>query len=415
MPLVTVVIPCYNHAHYLPDALNSVLAQTFTDWEAIVVDDGSTDNTREAAQRFTDPRIRYIYQENQGLSAARNTGIEHALGQFLAFLDADDEWEPTFLAQCLSVLQQDKSLGFVYARTFFIDPQGHKLPQLGGQAVAGERFRERILMGGFFPVHAAIVRRSALENVGRFDTALTSVEDWDMWLRVSAQYPVQSIDKPLARYRVYPGSMSTNAERMHQNRMVVLARLFGSDEGDPIEWGKEKRRAYGFAYRRAALGYIMQGEVDAGWQHLAQSVAIYPDLLNRLDTFYELILDNQPKGERGQAHLLDIETNGMNILYRLGRLFDEAGPELSGKRDLAFGNAYLALGMLSDQAGDWSQARQYLRQAIQHNPRLLSLSFARRFVKLLLGKRLTIQIKKLSGSTPPKPQGGSETVGGHCT
>ena len=97
-PAVSVIIPCYNHAHYLCRAVQSVLAQTYADWEAIIVDDGSTDNTREVATRFSDPRVRYIYQENRGLSAARNTGISAAQGSYLAFLDADDELEPTI--QC---------------------------------------------------------------------------------------------------------------------------------------------------------------------------------------------------------------------------------------------------------------------------------------------------------------------------
>lgn len=100
MPEVSVIIPCYNHGHYLPHAVNSVLAQTFTDWEAIIVDDGSTDNTREVAAQFTDERVRYVHQENRGLSGARNTGIRAAQGAYLAFLDADDEWEPRFLRVC---------------------------------------------------------------------------------------------------------------------------------------------------------------------------------------------------------------------------------------------------------------------------------------------------------------------------
>lgn len=90
--IISIIIPCYNHAHYLPFAVQSVLAQTCAQWEAIVVDDGSTDDTRTVAARFSDPRVRYHYQENQGLSAARNAGIRIARGDYLAFLDADDEW-----------------------------------------------------------------------------------------------------------------------------------------------------------------------------------------------------------------------------------------------------------------------------------------------------------------------------------
>ncbi|MEM4724269.1 MAG: glycosyltransferase family A protein, partial [Candidatus Hadarchaeum sp.] len=113
MSSVSVIIPCYNHGHYLPCAVNSVMAQTFADWEAIIVDDGSTDNTREVAAQFTDSRVRYIYQDNRGLAAARNTGIRAAQGEYLAFLDADDEWEPTFLEACVAALSQQPALAAV--------------------------------------------------------------------------------------------------------------------------------------------------------------------------------------------------------------------------------------------------------------------------------------------------------------
>ena len=107
-PTVSVIVPSYNHAHYYVSlAIKSVLAQIYTDWEAIVVNDGSTDETEAVFAQFTDPRIRYIYQENQGLSAARNTGIRTAQEDCLAFLDADDEWEPDFLRCCVDALVHD--------------------------------------------------------------------------------------------------------------------------------------------------------------------------------------------------------------------------------------------------------------------------------------------------------------------
>jgi glycosyltransferase involved in cell wall biosynthesis len=135
MAKASVIIPCYNQGRYLSSALQSVQGQTFQDWEAIVVDDGSTDSTAAAVARSTDPRIRYVYQENQGLSAARNTGICSASGACLAFLDADDEWQPGFLERCLDVLRSNQRLAGVYSRTAFIDVRGTVLPQIGGEVV----------------------------------------------------------------------------------------------------------------------------------------------------------------------------------------------------------------------------------------------------------------------------------------
>jgi len=394
-PGVSVIIPCYNHAHYLPDAVNSVLAQTFTDWEALIVDDGSTDNTREVAAQFTDSRIRYIYQENRGLSGARNTGIRAAEGEYLAFLDADDLLTPTFFETCLAALRADTELAGVYTRNHFVDEAGNLLPRRGGQALAGTAFRARILEGGFFPPVSAMVRRTVVVEVGMFDEQLTSVEDWDLWLRLSARYPLQGIAEPLVCYRVYAGSMSTNAARMHANRIAVLTKHFGSPEGDPADWPEEKRRAYGFAYRSGANGYIEQGQVDEGWHLLARGVALWPDLLRRLDTFYELACGDQPKGYRGQAESLDIESNGTELLRQMERLFIAADVPSQALKSVAYGNAYLALTMLSDQAGQCAQAHRYMLQALRANPQLLRQpSVLRRLLKLFAGKRVISWLRR---------------------
>jgi glycosyltransferase involved in cell wall biosynthesis len=396
MPEVSVIIPCYNHGHYLGHALHSVLAQIYTDWEAIVVDDGSTDDTAAVAASITDPRIRYIYQEHQGLSAARNTGIGEAQGEYLGFLDADDEWEPEFLARCVGVLQQDDSLGFVYTRAVLVDLQGTYYPQLEGQALAPQEFLQQLEKGGFFPVHAVLVRREVLAAIGRFDTDLTSVEDWDLWLRISKHYRVRSIDEPLARYRVYPGSMSTHVACMHANRIAVLTKQFGPPEEDMAGWPIEKRRAYAFAYRTTAISYITQREADEGWGYLLQAAETYPGILTSLDTFYELACGDQPRGLRGQAALLDLEANGAEMLRRLGALFAAASRGSQGVRGAAYGNAYLALAMLSDQAGDWAGARRYLLRAIRTCPRLSATrGVVRRLLKLCLGKRVVRAVRSL--------------------
>lgn len=390
MPEVSVIIPCYNHGRYLPHAVNSVLAQTFADWEAIIVDDGSTDDTRQVAAQFTDPRVRYIYQKNRGLSAARNTGIRAAQGKYLAFLDADDEWEPEFLAVCLAALSAQNTLAAVVTLARFIDENGRMLPRVGGRVVGVQELRSRLLEGGFFPVHAVLVKAEAVRSAGLLDERLTSVEDWDLWLRITANGgQMRTIPQPLARYRVVTGSMSTNAGRMHANRMAVLAKHFGPPEGDPVTWSDEKRLGYTFAYRAAALGYIAQREPDEGWRFLRRAIETDPAILARLDTFYELALGDQPRGYRGEARLVDLQRNGAEMLRRLDDIFASASPPVQALRSIAFGNAYLALAMLSDQAGDWAAARQYMRQAVKSSPALLrSATHIRRLLKLHVGRGL---------------------------
>lgn len=397
VPLISVIIPCYNHGHYLPDALQSVLAQTLADWEAIVVDDGSSDNTAEVARRYAarDGRIRYLHQENRGLSGARNSGIRAAQGQFLAFLDADDAWEPQFLETCADALRAHPAWAGVYTLTLFVDEAGRPLPRSGGEALQGAALRARLLRGGFFPVHAALVRVEAVRAAGLFDAALTSVEDWDLWLSLTARHEMGGLPQALARYRVYPGSMSTHAERMHRNRMAVLAKHFGPPEGDPANWPEEKRRAYAYAHRAAALGYIAQGQAAEGWALLAEGARLWPGLLAELDTHYELACWDQPRGYRGQASLLDLDRNAALLLTGLRDLFTRGDAALAPYRRAALGQARLALAMLADQAGRWGLARRHLLRALAAHPRLLADgAVLRRLAKLLLGRRLVSHLRR---------------------
>lgn len=399
-------------------SVQSVLEQTFPDWEAIIIDDGSTDDTSIVAARFTDQRVRYIYQDNQGLSAARNAGIRNARGQYLAFLDADDEWYPQFLASCVGTMEANRNpqIVGVYTSHDFIDPDSRVLPQPGNMIIAPEKLPEEMLLGNFFPPCTSMVQTDIVKELGMFDVNLTALEDKDLWFRLSRRYTLKGIDQALARYRVYPGSMSTQTENMHRNRMAVLEKNIGLLEGDPATWSSDKKKAYGSGYLATALGYIRQNDMDQAWEMLVKSIEIWPGLLERVDTFYELLCDNQQSGHRGQVHLLDIKENGARLRLKLEDLINSGGPELLSKRPAAFGNLYLVLGMLFDQSGNWREARLNMLQAIKANPRLLfSPPVLKRFLKLCLGQRVVSYIKRLrtrfkKSSQPALGDGGHQNV-----
>ena len=387
-PIVSVIIPAYNQAHYLVYALGSVLAQTLSAWEAIVVDDGSTDNTRDVVAGFADARIRYIYQANQGLSGARNTGVGAAHGKFLAFLDSDDELTPEFLKTCVEALQADRALGAVHTATQFIDQSGNVLPHTDVQPLAGDAFNQKLRQGGFFPPVSVVARTECVREAGLFDVTLTSLEDWDVWLRLVQRHPMRGLPQLLVRYRVYPGSMSTNAPRMLANRLAVIAKHVGDARDEPTVRPAEKREMYGYAYRVSALEHLQQQQSDAAWSLLNKAMTAWPPLLTQLDTYYELACGDQGKGFRGEAAQLDIEGNGRVMLKWLDGLLAQS-PALYAQARTAYSQAYLALAMLSDQAGRWPQARRYLWQAIWHKPRLItSPAIIRRLIKLLAGRRV---------------------------
>jgi glycosyltransferase involved in cell wall biosynthesis len=387
-PTVSVVIPAYNHASYLRQTIASALAQTWRDFETIVIDDGSTDNTAEVAASFGDA-IRYIRQANRGIAGARNTGIKQARGEFISLLDDDDLWEPDYLESVIPIFRQYPDTMAVHTGWQGIDKTGRKLPARSTTTVPPAQTYETLIAGGFFTGACVTIRKTCLDQVGLFDETLQGCDDLDLWLRISRTHTFRGVSKVLVLYRMHEGGLSANGLHMFRDYLKVISKHFGPCQGDPLEWPDVKRYAYGLAYRWGAFAYIQQGQLDEGWQHLRKAVQFCPKLLGRLDTFYELACGDQPREFRGIVRLMDIERNGLEMLSRLDALFAELDPNLKSIRRSAYGNAHLAMGMLSDQAGQWASARRHLFQAVKFDPRFLcSYYVVRRLLKLRCGKRL---------------------------
>jgi glycosyltransferase involved in cell wall biosynthesis len=210
-PQVSFVVPCYNYARFLPEAIASIVAQTIDDWEAIIVDDGSPDETLTVARwllaQYPKRRLRLLHQTNAGPAAARNNGALAARGEYLVFFDADDQLEPNFLEQTLAVARADPALGFVYTGMRMFGTDRHIWPSVPFDA-------RRLALDNFIPQHC-LVRRVAWQQVGGFDVtrSLRGFEDWDFWLRVvAAGWTGRHIAAPLVRYRRH-GSSLTDAVR----------------------------------------------------------------------------------------------------------------------------------------------------------------------------------------------------------
>ena len=385
-PQVSIIMAAYNHAQYIDKAIDSALAQTWQDFELIVVDDGSTDATGQVVSQFGSP-VRYIYQQNHGQGGARNRGIASARGEFICFLDDDDLWEPEYLATVMSVFQRQPEADALYTGFRIIDGEDRLLPQIGGQVVPPHQMYDALVCGGWFPPLVVTVRKACLDQVGPLDEALRGHDDWDLWLRIARGHVFRGVPEALARYRVHAGGLTSNVQHMMDDRMKLIHKHFGPQDGQVATWPADKRRAYAYAYRMGAFEYNMQGKSDEAWRYLDHAVTIWSDIFLRLDTFYELACGNQPRGYRGQAELVEIDRNGAELFTRLDQLFSHAQPDVMSLRSAAYGNVYLALAMLSDQAGRWGAGRRYLRQAMKANPRLLgSPSVVRRYSKLLLGR-----------------------------
>ncbi|PSO91469.1 MAG: glycosyl transferase family A [Cyanobacteria bacterium QS_3_48_167] len=245
MPKVSVIIPAYKAITYLPETMEDVLSQTFDNFEVIVVNDGSTDETEQWVSQIADSRVKLISQENRGLAGARNTGINHARGKFIAFLDADDLWDPTKLEKQVRILEENSEVGLVYTWVAYIDEQGKSTGRVFKNQAEGDVWKELIEHNIVECGSVAMVRRYCFETCGVFDRNLGSfVEDWDMWLRIASRYAFKVIKEPLVYYRQLPMSASRNWEAMERSFRLVIEKAFASSSPELLYL---KERSYGAA------------------------------------------------------------------------------------------------------------------------------------------------------------------------
>lgn len=259
LPTVSVIIPCYNCSSYLSEAIESAWGQTYPHKEIIVVNDGSTDESRDVMAAYTD-RIKVIHQSNAGLPAARNAGIQASMGDFLAFLDADDWWDCTFLEKTVDVLNAHDTAVLAYTgwQNVGAPPPFHEpfIPEDYEDAKPSKI--ARLLRSTGWPVHAALTRRDAILSAGLFNPALTSCEDFDLWLRVALKQPIVRVPEVLAYYRFHQGQMTRklahNAITHHQ-----IQKQFIQDHADFPEFSSKK------FCREITVGELMKRAYRAYW------------------------------------------------------------------------------------------------------------------------------------------------------
>jgi glycosyltransferase involved in cell wall biosynthesis len=249
-PLTSVVIASYNTARYLPTAVRSALDQSLTDLEVVVVDDGSTDRTAEVVGKIEDQRLRYIFQANRGQAAAKNKGIISSRGKYVAFLDADDAWEPGKLASQVRMLEADPGLGVVYSRMRYIDEAGNDRGVNNDRLLRG-RVSEALLVSNFVGFSSSVVRKECFDAMGLFNDRLDMGIDYELWLRLSTRYAFDFDDHPLTLYRIWPGQMSKNWKRRYENGIAIMSnflRSYPDAIGDPAQKAAWAHTYAGYAH-----------------------------------------------------------------------------------------------------------------------------------------------------------------------
>lgn len=272
MPAVSVIIPAYNAEPFIEDTVRSVLDQTFSDLEVILVDDGSTDGTVARLEKFGD-RIRVERQGNGGVAKARNTGVRIATGEWIAFLDADDLWLPDKLERQLAA----PSAVMVYSDRYNIGARG-ELPELQSLVTpmhGGDVFVTLLTDGNFITNTSVMVRRALFEQMGGFFTGLNGTEDWDLWIRIAEQHAIHFVNEPLVRYRFHPGGISRNYRRMGRERRMVIARALDLPRGRALDW-RTRRQIWAETWRTNGYEAGRAGARGQALLDYARAAAAWP-------------------------------------------------------------------------------------------------------------------------------------------
>ena len=271
-PTVSVIIPTYNRAHLIVRAIQSVLNQTYQDFELIIVDDGSTDNTEEVIRKFQeqDKRVKYIrHEKNRGGSAARNTGIKNAKGEYIAFQDSDDEWLPEKLKKQMEVFKDAPSeLGVVSTGYIFIDELNG---DTGKQFIPKKKgwIYEELLAGNCVGTTSTIlIKRKCFEKAGLFDENLPSCQDWEMWIRIAKGHQFDFIENPLVRYYIHKNRITTDLENKIKGIKIVINKYF--------EEFISRRKAY--SRLRFILGnlYCRIENMEKGRKEFLKAIKLFP-------------------------------------------------------------------------------------------------------------------------------------------
>jgi glycosyltransferase involved in cell wall biosynthesis len=229
--LVSVIIPTYNMGQYLPQAVQSALAQSYANVEVQIVDDGSTDDTPRIVRQWDGhPRVRVHRQPNSGLSHARNQALALSRGHFVALLDADDVWLPEKLSRQMPLFQGRPEVGVVYSDFERIDSEGNPLPK-GPTHMHCGWVSGLLLIENFVAASTTVIRRECFERHGGFDLALRTGEDYEMWLRLSVHYQFDFLAEPTLRYRTWGGQMSTDYRARYATGIRIMQEFLDNNPG----------------------------------------------------------------------------------------------------------------------------------------------------------------------------------------
>jgi len=229
--LISIITPTFNRFDFIRDAIESVLTQTISNWELLIIDDGSTDDTKTVvASYLSDPRINYFFQDNQGQATARNNGLMHSKGQYICFLDSDNLWKPKKLEIQYESMVSNNNIDVVYGDGETINESGEVISTANMKRYSGN-ITEQLLRDNFVSFNTAMVRTACIKGIGGFDNSVRFGDDYDLWLRLSAESRFLYIPEVFEQYRVMSDQISSNKEARFSSNKTTVERFLSKNPG----------------------------------------------------------------------------------------------------------------------------------------------------------------------------------------
>lgn len=387
MPLVSVVIATFNRPHFLKRAIESVLQQTFTDFEIVVVDDGSAVPVQEVVEQYRDARLRYIYQENSGLAASRNKGIFAARGEFIAFLDDDDILLPNKLYVPVEFLSNSPEIGVALGGYRVVDAEGKVLSEERPWIHHDPNDIRTWLFGCPAIPSAALVRRTWLELAGGFDPELRRVEDHDLWLRLCyAGCRIAYVKEVLCDYTLHWSNLSKYSESQHRYLLRVIEKIFSVPDL-PQELRSIEPQVRSNAFLVSALRAYAAGDLQAARRDVIAAIQVDPSLMEEPDRFVGLV-----RNQALSATMPDPIAYTRNVFHDLETSFGI----LRDREKQALAQVAMSLAFNAHRIGDMAAVRKHLLQLLRYDRALLlqrgTLSIA---AEALLGSRTAGWLRRL--------------------
>ena len=287
MPRVSIIIPTYNSEDTVEETIASVQKQSFSDWELIIIDDGSSDNTVGIIREIEDSRIKLFVYENGGVSIARNRGIARCQGKYIAFLDADDLWAENKLISQIKALDSNLQAQVVYSWTKYIDERGNLLYDGTRFSYQGDVFKQLLQKNFILNASNILIRREVLDLVPGFAPELSYAADWDFYLRLAKNFNFVLVPDYQTYYRQSDNSMSTKIEAMRKQCLSAIDMTF-EDVADELKYLKDISYSNFYLYcadlYRKKIGTSDRNSLHNAWQSLYRAIALHPSNFFKIDT-----------------------------------------------------------------------------------------------------------------------------------